>query len=260
TAETMSKPIFLCIPGASHSPRVYEPLKAALLCYGYTVVPLGLPSVGGNPPTYDFTEDVAVIRNMATHLVESGNDVIVVMHSYGGLPGGEALQGLGKREREQRGLRGGVIRLVFIMSWMAKEGFQPSPRGDVSAFHPYMRPDLHTGTTTINPKEAASVFYNDMPAREAEYWASQLLPQSIGVFWSQTTFAAWRYIPSTYVLCGRDNCVSLAYGEMILKDARDSTPNMIDAVERCDEAGHTVFLSQVPWTVNMLRRAAGERI
>lgn len=147
----MSKPIFLCIPGASHSPRVYEPLKAALLCYGYTVVPLGLPSVGGKPPTYDFTEDVAAIRNMATHLVESGNDVIVVMHSYGGLPGGEALQGLGKREREQRGLRGGVIRLVFIMSWMAREGFQPSPRGDVSALFPYMRPDLHVSNQFPSP-------------------------------------------------------------------------------------------------------------
>jgi hypothetical protein len=85
-----------------------------------------------------------------------------------------------------------------------------------------------------------------MSAHEAEYWASRILPQSIGVYWSQTTYAAWRYIPSTYVLCGRDNCISLAYGEMILKDAQDSTPNMIDSVERCDEAGHTVFLSQVP--------------
>ena len=33
-----------------------------------------------------------------------------------GLPGAEALQGLGKDERSQRGLRGGVVRLVFIMS------------------------------------------------------------------------------------------------------------------------------------------------
>ena len=145
----MSKPIFLCIPGASHSPRIYEPLKAALVCYGYTIVPIALPSVGGNPPTYDFTEDVVAIRHMATHLVESGNDVIVVMHGYGGLPGGEALQGLGKREREQRGQRGGIVRLVFIMSWMAKEGFQSSPRGDVSALFPYMRPNLHVSNCIL---------------------------------------------------------------------------------------------------------------
>lgn len=61
---------------------------------------------------------------------------------YGGLPGAEALQGLGKAERARRGLRGGVVRLVFIMSWLAREGFQGSPRGDVSSLYPYMRPDL----------------------------------------------------------------------------------------------------------------------
>jgi hypothetical protein len=32
---------------------------------------------------------------------------------------------------------------------------------------------------------------------------------------------------------------------MILRDAQDSQPNMIDAVERCEAAGHTVILSQV---------------
>jgi len=112
----MSKPLFVCVPGASHSHLIYEPLKAALSFYGYTAIPLALPSVGGNPPTYDFTEDVRAIRNLVTDLADSGAEVILVMHAYGGLPGGEALYGLGKGEREQRGLRGGVIRLVFIMS------------------------------------------------------------------------------------------------------------------------------------------------
>jgi hypothetical protein len=157
---------------------------------------------------------------------------------------------------------------------MAKEGFQGSARGDVSAMFPYMRcnlqvrvpshPSLPTnnhqaGITTIDPQEALEVFYNDMPRPEAEYWASQLLPQSIGVFWSRTTYAAWRYIPSTYVLCGRDQSITLPYGEMILMAAQDSLPNMIDAVERCEGAGHCVMLSQVQWTADMLRRAAGER-
>jgi hypothetical protein len=75
---------------------------------------------------------------MVTQVADSGEDIILVMHCYGGLPGAEALSGLGKAEREQNGLRGGVIRLVFIMSWLAVEGFQLSPRGDVSAMFPYM--------------------------------------------------------------------------------------------------------------------------
>jgi len=112
----MSRPVFVCVPGASHSHLIYEPLRAALSFHGYTAYPLALPSVGGNPPTYDFTEDVRAIRNICSDLADAGEDVILVMHAYGGLPGGEALYGLGKGEREQRGLMGGVIRLVFIMS------------------------------------------------------------------------------------------------------------------------------------------------
>jgi hypothetical protein len=133
----MSKPIFICVPGASHSHLIYDQLKAALSYYGYTANSLSLPSNNGNP-TYDFSEDVQVIRNMVTQVADSGEDIILVMHCYGGLPGAEALSGLGKAEREQNGLRGGVIRLVFIMSWLAVEGFQLSPRGDVSAMFPYM--------------------------------------------------------------------------------------------------------------------------
>jgi hypothetical protein len=80
------------------------------------------------------------------------------------------------------------------------------------------------------------------------------MPQSIGVYWSKTTYAAWRYIPSTYVLCGKDQTISLPYGEIVLQAAQASKPNRIDTVERCDEGGHCIMLSQVEWTVAMLRR------
>ncbi|KAG0648374.1 hypothetical protein D0Z07_5133 [Hyphodiscus hymeniophilus] len=255
----MSRPTFVCVPGASHSHIIYNSVKTGLEYYGYEVVPLGLPSVGGNPATYDFTEDVLAIRNYLTTLAETGREVILVMHGYAGVPGGEALHGLSKEERERRGLRGGVVRLVFIMAYMVREGYQASARGDISAMFHYMRCNVQAGITTVDPLEATEVFYNDLSRPEAEYWASQLLPQSIGVFWSRTTYAAWRYIPSTYVLCGRDQSITLPYAEMILRAAQDSQPHRIDSVERCAAAGHCVMLSQVQWTVDMLRRAAGER-
>lgn len=145
----MPKPTFVCVPEHSHSSQIYEPLKLALLHHGYPTIPLTLPSVGGSPPIYDFSEDVAAVRQLVTQLVDQGKEVIVVMLGYGAIPGGEALQGLGKVEREQRGLIGGVIRLVFIMSLMAKEGFQGGQRGDVSALYPYLRPDLQVRTLLL---------------------------------------------------------------------------------------------------------------
>lgn len=133
----MSKPTFICVPGASHTPFIFDRLRAALAVHGYPLIPLALPSTG-RVPVYDFTEDVRAIRNLVAQLVESGKEIILVMHGYGGIPGAEALLGMGKLERVRVGLPGGVIRLVFIMAWVCKEGFQGSPRGDVSDMYPWM--------------------------------------------------------------------------------------------------------------------------
>jgi hypothetical protein len=138
----MSRPTFVCVPGESHSPLIWDRIKTTLGFHGYNVNTIALPSNGARPATYDFTEDVRAIRDNVTAIVDTGNDVVVVLHSYAGIPGAEALWGLAKYERESRGLRGGVIRLVFIMSILAKEGFQASQRGDISAMYPWMLCDL----------------------------------------------------------------------------------------------------------------------
>jgi pimeloyl-ACP methyl ester carboxylesterase len=105
---------------------------------------------------------------------------------------------------------------------------------------------------TVDARAAITTFYNDLPKAQADYWTSQLLPQSIGVYWSRTTYAAWRYIPSTYVLCGNDRAMSMPYAEIVLHAARTSGPNMIDRVEKCESAGHFVMLSQTEWFVSVL--------
>ena len=169
----MSKPTFICVPGASHSPFIYDRLKTALALHGYPMLPIALPSIGGRPPTYDFTEDVQVIRGLVSQLVEAGKEVILVMHGYGGIPGSEALLGLGRPEREKVGLPGGVTRLVFIMSWLCKEGFQGSERGDISSMYPWMHCNVEAGTMTVDPASAPDIFYNDLPHPTAAYWTSQ---------------------------------------------------------------------------------------
>ena len=39
--------------------------------------------------------------------------------------------------------------------------------------------------------------------------------------------------------------MTVEYAEMMLQAAKDSGSHMIDCIERCDEAGHEVFLSRV---------------
>lgn len=90
----------------------------------------------------DFAEDVTAIRDRVSEIVEERSEVVVILHSYGGLPGGEVWQGLGMKQRAMEGKKGGVIRLVFVMAYVVPEGFQPTPKGDTSQMPPWMKADV----------------------------------------------------------------------------------------------------------------------
>ena len=137
----MSKPTVVLVPGSWHTPKVYDGVIKALEPHGYPCIRLPLPSVGAVPANEDFTEDVAAIRDCVNKLVEKGEEVVVILHSYAGLPGGEALKGLGMKERAKEGKKGGVIRLIFIMAYVVPEGFQLALKGDTSKTPPWMKVD-----------------------------------------------------------------------------------------------------------------------
>lgn len=141
-----SKPVFVLLHGAWHSPACWDKLAAVLNKQGYTCVCPALPSTGASPPLDDFTKDVEVIRSTVTKLVEDDKEVIVVMHSYSGIPGGQALEGLDRTTRAERGLQGGVRRLVYIMSFIVPKRFQHSPHGTRDNMVPAMKTDFEVST------------------------------------------------------------------------------------------------------------------
>jgi hypothetical protein len=51
------------------------------------------------------------------------------MHSFSGMTGGTALEGVDKASRTAQGLKGGVIRLIYWVAFLVPEGFQHSPHG-----------------------------------------------------------------------------------------------------------------------------------
>lgn len=117
-----SKPAIVLIPGAWHTPEGFTPLITLLSIAGYPCIPVSLPSTGAHPSHPDFSKDVAHVRNIVTTLVEAGKDVVLVMHSGGGIPGSESVRSLSKSERQNEGKEGGVIRLVYIGILLPKAG------------------------------------------------------------------------------------------------------------------------------------------
>lgn len=142
----MSKPTFVLVPGAWHKADIYSAVAESLQKHGYPSVLLPLPSAGATPPHQDFDGDVAAIRDALNELVSDNKEVVLVVHSYTGLPGGEAPKGLAKKDREAKGLEGGVIRYVVINGFATPAGFRPTPKGDYTQFPGWMKLDEEVRT------------------------------------------------------------------------------------------------------------------
>ena len=120
-----SKPMILLVPGAWLHPSTYVRFLDILKAAGYPTLLVSYPS---HNPAHPFTADVAgdsqsIRDNVLVPLIEEqGKEVVLVMHSYGGMPGSVASNGLGKTQRTQEGKRGGVLGLVFVSGFVLQEG------------------------------------------------------------------------------------------------------------------------------------------
>jgi hypothetical protein len=118
-----SKPTIVFVPGAWHIPACFELVETRLRSAGYEYIGVRTASVRKEPPfPKDSSGDTEAIRAALNTAVGDGNDVVVVMHSYGGFPGSAACKGFSKEDRVKEGKKGGVVRLVYIASFAIAEG------------------------------------------------------------------------------------------------------------------------------------------
>lgn len=116
------QPIFVLAPGAWHTPDCFQIVQDKLHARGYETRAVAYPSVGAEPPTKGLFDDAAAVRAEIEVLAEQGRQVIVVVHSYGGLVGAEAVQGLGLKQRQAAGKKGGVSLLVYLSAFVTPKG------------------------------------------------------------------------------------------------------------------------------------------
>lgn len=121
-ATTMSKPAVVIVPGAWHRPQHYQKLIEKLHEHEYEAVGVPLASVDAKLPVPSWEKDAQAIRNEVLRKLDAGKDVITIAHSYGGIPMGEAVKGLGKKAREEQGFKTGVTRLIYMCAVAPKEG------------------------------------------------------------------------------------------------------------------------------------------
>lgn len=141
-----TRPFFVILPGGSQNPTHYGYLAHLLQCAGYPTYSALLPSVG-NSDKVAIQDDMTYIRDrMILPILElEERDVILVMHSYSGVPGSAAALGLGKKERIAQGNKAGVIGQIFYAAMLQKggNGVDLFTAGGGS-FPPFLRPDVRS--------------------------------------------------------------------------------------------------------------------
>ncbi|KAL1867513.1 hypothetical protein Daus18300_006357 [Diaporthe australafricana] len=142
-------------------------------------------------PVPGWHEDVKVVRETVSGLVRE-DDVVVVMHFTGSISGRDVLEGLDKQSCMSKGLKGGVIRLVYISSFLFREGIcHIVLRNRIPGDAP--DPPARVGTMALN--HAKEAFYQDVDDETVAELAKDLVPLRVDFIWYRITNAAWRDTP-----------------------------------------------------------------
>lgn len=213
------RPSFLLVHGAWSRSTCWSALRDALAADAWESRAIDLPSAGPQrTPTagmYDDADEVAV------HLRRTEGPVVVVAHSYGGFPATQVPAD-----------HPNLAHLVYLAAYMPTEG--ESLGGIHGGRTPEPEDEDLSGTCPVVFDDPRTSLYGDLPDDQAEHEISHLVEQSLRSFQQPLTRAAWRAVPSTYVLCERDQALPPALQEKMSTRAAH--------VERLS-TGHFPFLS-----------------
>ncbi|VUC30819.1 unnamed protein product [Clonostachys rosea] len=254
-----SQPTLVLVPGSWHRAACYNKITEILQGrYKLKCIQVTLPSTTGDPEA-TFKMDVDAARDAISSETRAGCNVVVVAHSYGGLVGNSAIKGFAPSHDpsvnssfQSRPDVGQVIGLILIASGYALTGVAFM---DPFFGHPPPQWRVNKGTgfaeIVIPPRQ---FFYHDLPEDEAEYWVSQLTPQSLKSLFEGGEFAysGFRDVPSWYIGTIEDQGLPVAAQRMTVAMAR----GMGASVEHRElPTSHSPFLSRPEETVEIMVEA-----
>ncbi|KAL4745614.1 hypothetical protein BDW72DRAFT_211147 [Aspergillus terricola var. indicus] len=247
----VEKPIFVFVPGAWHTPDTFDRLRSLMTEQGLESEAIDHPSISaphptkGVHPSNGLHADIKHTKAILQALVDSGRQVVVVMHSYGGAVGASAMEGLGYAQRSKIGLQGGVIMAVWMTAFVACKG---QSMMDLLGGNrrPWMLVKDDDGY--VYTSNESTVFYGDLTPEEQHKCIASLKPQPMLSFTEPALYEPWHNIPCMYLFCDKDLAVPLAAQEAFARQL--GTP-----VTYHTDASHSPFLSQPEKVIEGLRLA-----
>ncbi|KAJ6021204.1 hypothetical protein N7540_006708 [Penicillium herquei] len=230
--ETVEPPVFVFIPGAWHRPDYFDEVRSLLTDSGYDSEAVTTLSVDSSSPDIGLHADIDLTKHIIRGLVCSGRRVVVICHSYGGLVGASAVEGLGYAQRSKMSLPGGVVMVVWISAFVASKG-QSIVDVCEGKSDPWV---VSNGDGFCYSSQQETVFYNDLPSDEQQKWISKLASHSVLSSLEPALYEPWHDIPSMYIFCTKDNAFPLPFQEALSK-------KLGNPVTFHCESSHSPFLS-----------------
>ncbi|EKJ69162.1 hypothetical protein FPSE_10658 [Fusarium pseudograminearum CS3096] len=250
------------IPGSFAKPSLYEHLVQSLARDGIQSEIVDLPSVGrkeGKAPA-TLSDDVDEIASVVEKILDEDKEVILLAHSYGGIPATQSLETLSQKARQSQGKKSGVTKIVYLAAVALPVG------GSVLALltaPDYLiieasSPFFHNEDDymTLTP-ECAPFIYSESPPEEALKLARELPQHSTASYRDQLTYAGYKDAEVHYIICEQDKLVFPEYQFGMLELLKGMTNGKV-GVHKI-QSGHAPHLSQPDNLTKIIRQIVEEK-
>lgn len=105
-------PVLIVVPGSFAPAVLYDDFAKLLVKDGLDVRVVNPPSVGRRDPepAATMSDDAAEIERVVTGVFNEGKDVVIMAHSYGGVPTTQSMQVLSRKNRQGRAIE----RVIYL--------------------------------------------------------------------------------------------------------------------------------------------------
>ncbi|GKU22490.1 unnamed protein product [Fusarium langsethiae] len=241
------------IPGSFASPSLYEPLARSFARDGIQSEIVDLPSVGRkegkNPAT--MSDDVDEIVSIVEILLDQDKEVILLAHSYGGVPATQSLETLSRKARQSQGKNSGVTDIIYLAAVALPVG------GSVMSL--LTAPDyliIEDDYMTLTP-ECAPFLHSELPPEEAFKLAKELPQHSTASYKDQLTYPGYQDAQVHYIICEQDELIIPEYQSGMVKLLKGMTNGKV-GVHKI-QSGHTPNLTQPDTLTKIIRQIVEDK-